>query len=112
MDGVPGVSQCPIVPGQSFTYKFRADQYGTTWYHSHYSAQYTGGAYGAIIIHGPNDTPECAGFDVDLGPVLVGDWYHPAYYTLVQDAMDTTTGLPAFSKLVLYPSICGVANPL
>lgn len=42
MDGVPGVQQCPIAPGTSFKYTFQADLYGSTWYHSHYSAQYAG----------------------------------------------------------------------
>ncbi|KAK5100673.1 hypothetical protein LTR24_000819 [Lithohypha guttulata] len=37
-DGVPGISQCPIAPGESFTYRFNADLYGTSWWHSHYSA--------------------------------------------------------------------------
>jgi hypothetical protein len=40
MDGIPGVQQCPIPSGKSFTYTFIADLYGTSWYHSHYSAQY------------------------------------------------------------------------
>ena len=26
-------------PGQTGTYRFRATQYGSTWYHSHYSLQ-------------------------------------------------------------------------
>lgn len=39
MDGVPAVDQCPIAPGTSFTYMFRADLYGTSWWHSHYSKQ-------------------------------------------------------------------------
>lgn len=39
MDGVNGVTQCPIAKGDTFTYKFRALQYGHTWYHSHYSLQ-------------------------------------------------------------------------
>jgi len=35
-DGVPGVSQCPIPAGSSFTYQFTVSgQYGTFWYHSH-----------------------------------------------------------------------------
>jgi len=42
MDGVPSVHQCPIAPGGSFTYKFKADLYGSSWYHSHYSGQYAG----------------------------------------------------------------------
>lgn len=37
MDGVPGVTQCPIPPGGTFTYSFVADLYGSSWYHSHYS---------------------------------------------------------------------------
>ena len=28
-----GVTQCPIAQGHSFEYKFRATQYGHTWYH-------------------------------------------------------------------------------
>lgn len=54
MDGVPGVQQCPIPPGSSFTYKFIADLYGSTWYHSHYSAQYVAGTFGPLVIHGPS----------------------------------------------------------
>jgi laccase len=34
-DGVPGVTECPIAPGQSKTYRFQATQHGTSWYHSH-----------------------------------------------------------------------------
>lgn len=30
-DGVPSVQQCPIAPGSSFTYRFKAELYGTTW---------------------------------------------------------------------------------
>jgi FtsP/CotA-like multicopper oxidase with cupredoxin domain len=69
-DGVPSVQQCPIVPGKSLVYKFKADQYGTSWYHSHYSAQYAGGALGAMIIHGPKHGE----YDEDLGPVILSDW--------------------------------------
>lgn len=67
MDGVPGLSQCPIAPGKSFTYKFRADLYGTSWYHSHYSAQYSGGLYGPMVIYGPRNVD----YDIDVGPIMV-----------------------------------------
>ncbi|KAI0848477.1 putative multicopper oxidase [Daldinia vernicosa] len=83
MDGVPGVSQCPIAPGKSFTYKFRAELYGSSWYHSHYSAQYAGGLFGPIVVHGPRN----ADYDVDLGPVMVNDWSHRDYYAVVQEIM-------------------------
>lgn len=61
MDGVPAVTQCPIAPGESFTYSFIADSYGSSWYHSHYSAQYADGVFGPIVIHGPTAT------DYDIG---------------------------------------------
>lgn len=34
-DGVPGVTQSAIEPGDSFTYKFTAEPSGTFWYHCH-----------------------------------------------------------------------------
>ncbi|KAG7287764.1 hypothetical protein NEMBOFW57_007279 [Staphylotrichum longicolle] len=71
-DGVPGITQCPIAPGKTFTYSFIADTYGTTWYHSHFSSQYADGAFGPLIIHGPKTAP----YDVDLGPILLTDYYH------------------------------------
>lgn len=32
-DGAVGVAQCPISPGENFTYKFTASPAGTHWYH-------------------------------------------------------------------------------
>lgn len=49
MDGVNGVTQCPIAPGDSYTYSFRAVQYGSSWYHSHYSVQYADGLQGPLV---------------------------------------------------------------
>jgi FtsP/CotA-like multicopper oxidase with cupredoxin domain len=34
-DGVPGVTQAAIKPGEDFTYKFVAEPSGTLWYHCH-----------------------------------------------------------------------------
>lgn len=75
MDGVPSVSQCPIAPGDSFTYKWRAVQYGTGWYHSHFYVQAWDGVYGAIQINGP----ATADYDVDLGHLILQDWYHVSF---------------------------------
>jgi len=52
MDGVPAFTQCPIPSDHSFTYRFKAELYGSTWYHAHYSAQYVDGATGPLIVHG------------------------------------------------------------
>jgi manganese oxidase len=52
MDGVPGISQDPIEPGDSFTYEFTADPAGTRLYHSHFNAmsQEAAGLYGMFVI--------------------------------------------------------------
>jgi FtsP/CotA-like multicopper oxidase with cupredoxin domain len=71
-DGVPGVTQCPIAPGQTFTYRFQATQYGSTWYHSHFSLQYADGLYGSLVINGP----ATADYDEDLGTLFLSDWAH------------------------------------
>ncbi|KAK5991165.1 oxidoreductase ptaK [Cladobotryum mycophilum] len=82
-DGVPAVTQCPVPPGESFTYQFQAELYGTTWYHSHYSSQYAGGLAGPMVIHGPHYYD----YDVDLGPVMLSDWYHEEYFDIVKKIM-------------------------
>ncbi|MGH7313462.1 MAG: multicopper oxidase family protein, partial [Candidatus Rokuibacteriota bacterium] len=35
MDGVPGITQKPVAPGQTFVYEFEARPAGTRWYHTH-----------------------------------------------------------------------------
>lgn len=50
MDGVPGISFKGIAPGDTFVYRFKVQQSGTYWYHSHSGMQEATGVYGAIII--------------------------------------------------------------
>ena len=50
MDGVPGISYKGIAPGETFVYRFKVQQSGTYWYHSHTGFQEQTGMYGAIII--------------------------------------------------------------
>ena len=71
-DGVGGITECPLAPGDSKTYTFKATQFGTTWYHSHFSAQYGDGAFGAMVINGPASS----NYDIDLGPYTITDWYY------------------------------------
>ena len=54
MDGVPGISFAGIPPGQTFTYRFKLEQTGTYWYHSHSGMQEMTGMYGAIVVE-PRD---------------------------------------------------------
>jgi FtsP/CotA-like multicopper oxidase with cupredoxin domain len=52
MDGVPHVTQDPILPGASFTYEFTATATGSHMYHSHHNAtdQVGRGLLGAFIV--------------------------------------------------------------
>ncbi|KAL3432359.1 laccase [Aspergillus tetrazonus] len=70
MDGVVSITQCPTAPGSTVTYKWRAMQYGTTWYHSHIGLQAWEGLFGGIVIHGPASE----NYDKDLGVMFLNDW--------------------------------------
>ncbi|KAF4581293.1 laccase [Pleurotus pulmonarius] len=77
-DGPAFVTQCPIVPGDSFLYSFSApDQAGTFWYHSHLSTQYCDGLRGAFVVYDPED-PHRSLYDVDDENTVItlADWYH------------------------------------
>ncbi|KAK2168045.1 hypothetical protein LSH36_21g09034 [Paralvinella palmiformis] len=50
MDGTGEVTQCPIVPGETFTYRFVAHPAGTFWYHSHEGVQRAEGVYGLFVV--------------------------------------------------------------
>jgi hypothetical protein len=51
MDGGPGISQDPILPGGRFVYEFTLHQVGTYFYHSHMAMQEMIGMLGAFIMH-------------------------------------------------------------
>src|SRR5258706_5588425 len=50
MDGVPGLSFNGIGPGETYVYRFRVNQSGTYWYHSHSRFQEQTGLYGPMVI--------------------------------------------------------------
>jgi FtsP/CotA-like multicopper oxidase with cupredoxin domain len=52
MDGVPHLTQGPIVPGETFTYEFGLPDAGTYWYHPHINSavQLGRGLSGAFIV--------------------------------------------------------------
>ncbi|KAE9983102.1 hypothetical protein BLS_004937 [Venturia inaequalis] len=84
-DGVAAITQCPIAPGSSMTYTWIAENYGTSWYHSHFAIQAWEGVMGPMIIDGPHS----AEFDVDMGPFQLQDWSHftaDSRYDLAQNA--------------------------
>lgn len=52
MDGVPGVTQPPAEPGETFVYEFTPKDAGTFWFHPHLrsSEQVERGLFGALIV--------------------------------------------------------------
>ncbi|WP_136659907.1 multicopper oxidase family protein [Nitratireductor sp. XY-223] len=52
MDGVSGLTQDAVMPGEEFVYEFVAPDAGTYWYHAHNRSwnQVARGLYGALII--------------------------------------------------------------
>jgi FtsP/CotA-like multicopper oxidase with cupredoxin domain len=71
MDGVPGMTQPLVEPGSAFTYRFRAPDAGTYWYHSHNrsSEQVARGLYGPLIVE--ETTPPDVDHDLI---VMIDDW--------------------------------------
>lgn len=57
-DGVAGVTQNAVLPGERYTYRFRAEQVGTFWYHTHQvsSKEVRRGLFGVLVIE-PRTTP-------------------------------------------------------
>ncbi|XP_064392286.1 uncharacterized protein LOC135339959 [Halichondria panicea] len=49
-DGVPYITQCPILPSNSFVYDFEFYPAGTYWYHSHQFDERSNGMYGALVV--------------------------------------------------------------
>ncbi|MGX6571233.1 copper resistance system multicopper oxidase [Cupriavidus necator] len=72
MDGVPGISFAGIAPGETFTYRFKVDQTGSYWYHSHSGFQEMTGVYGGIVID-PARGVDGVRADRDY-TVLLSDW--------------------------------------
>ena len=110
MDGVPSITQCPIAPGQSYTYKWRAVEYGSGWYHSHFYVQAWDGVFGGIVINGP----ATANYDVDLGHLFLNDWYHVWPYSspnsIWREPLELTRQKTA-DELVLQASTNGPPTP-
>lgn len=88
MDGVPSITQCPIAPGDTQTYRWKALQYGSSWYHAHFAVQAWDGIFGGILINGP----ATANYDEDLGHIFLNDWSHQTADVLAEEA--ATSGPP------------------
>ncbi|KAB2570897.1 Laccase-2 [Lasiodiplodia theobromae] len=101
MDGVNGITQCPIAYGDTFTYRFKVTQYGTTWYHSHYSLQYPDGVSGPLVFHGPTSDNWDEEWET---PLLMTDWVHDSAFAVFSQellAAENLTAPPTGDSILL-----------
>lgn len=75
MDGVPFISQPPLAPGESFTYRLPLEDAGTFWYHPHVnsSEQVGRGLHGLLIVDEPPEIAARLGADREIAWAL-DDW--------------------------------------
>lgn len=73
MDGVAGLNQPAIMPGETFVYEFTLQQHGTYMYHPHHDemTQMAMGMMGMLIVH-PR-TPRGARVDRDYA-LMLSEW--------------------------------------
>lgn len=71
MDGVPFLTQPPVMPGESFVYDFVVPDAGTFWFHPHINSieQLSKGMVGLLIV----DEKEAPAFDADI-PLILKKW--------------------------------------
>jgi FtsP/CotA-like multicopper oxidase with cupredoxin domain len=97
-DGVAGVTQDAVRPGDTFTYWFRATQAGTYWYHAHQVSEQAVplGLYGVLVVR-----PAAPQVGLDVAVAL-----HTQSGTLLTGAVDgvgrraVTPGTPVRLRLV------------
>lgn len=75
-DGVPHLTQEPIKPNTTYTYRFPIIQHGTHWYHSHSGLQEQIGMYGSLILKKRSDdkTFRKGIDDLPTIPIILSEW--------------------------------------
>ncbi|CAL5094038.1 unnamed protein product [Urochloa decumbens] len=92
-DGPAMVTQCPVKPGATYTYRFNVTgQEGTLWWHAHISLL-RATVYGALVLH-PRGGAAAYPFPKPHAEkiVLLGEWWNANVHDL--DDMAVLTGNP------------------
>eukprot|EP00253_Pinus_taeda_P000959 PITA_00959 len=93
-DGPEFITQCPIRPGRSYTYRFTiTGQEGTLWWHAH-SSWLRATVYGALVIlpRLGNSYPFTFTRPHRLIPILLGEWWNTNPIDIVNQATRTGAG--------------------
>ena len=110
MDGVSQLTQCPILPGTSFRYIFKASPSGTFWYHSHIGSQRGQGLFGAFIVK-ENEINYPIAFKDDPAShtMTIMDWYErdkEVFFRTLRFAVAQYPSLPPY----VFPSDVNAAD--
>lgn len=85
---MPGLTQRPIQPDESYTYKWQATEYGSYFYHAHARGQIDDGCYGPIVIKpkagiqkpfdkiAPEEIALLEAAESKASPLILSDWRH------------------------------------
>lgn len=103
MDGVPGVTNCPILEKSTFRYSFCASEYGTLFGHSHDGTQLTDGLSAPLIVRRPKESdPLRDMYDHDLPSHVIHltDWMHMMSSEKWPGLIHRSSGMHAESYLI------------
>ncbi|CAN0888403.1 LAC12 [Linum grandiflorum] len=91
-DGPEFVTQCPIRPGGSYTYRFTVrGQEGTLWWHAH-SSWLRATVYGALIIHPKSGASFPFPKPARQSTLMLGEWWNANPVDVVREATRTGAG--------------------
>lgn len=95
-DGPEYITQCPIQPGGSYTYRFTiVDQEGTLWWHAHVS-WLRATVHGAIVIYPKKGSSYPFPKPRDEATIVLGEWWNSNPMDVVTQA-DVTGAAPNVS---------------
>lgn len=82
-DGVAGLTQDSVPNGESHTYRFRAEQVGSYWYHTHQASSeaVVRGLFGALVVEPSDAKPSGENITVMSHVWHVGNELAPAFGT-------------------------------
>ncbi|KAI1342548.1 putative multicopper oxidase [Xylariaceae sp. FL0016] len=88
MDGAAGITQCPIIPGSMYQYKFNVTgQSGTYFYHAHQGAQALDGLVGPMVVHRRSEMDHPTTPYSSDRVVLLQDWYYNPASSLMREVL-------------------------
>lgn len=103
MDGVPGMTQAAVAPGDHFDYRFTARDAGTFWYHPHANSteQISRGLAGVLVVD-ESERP-----DIDADEVIVLDDWRMTQEAAIHDSFENWHDLSHAGRLGNYVTANG-----